>query len=211
MPTTAPVPSAILADDVARLLAYIKVNDIDPNTPPPKPWNHMGAIIVDAALQRRQRYESTVKPRVENLIEVWPDANTTGGFLKRIAAGSLGNVIDWTGPERLLQIKQMASALLRLEIETPEDLAVALTNPLTRNNVRESLGAIKFVGPMTLDHIDKMVGLQATAHGVRLEAIAKEAGIKDTSYEYLREVITRAAIQQDWHISHLDYALWGAN
>ncbi len=49
---------------------------MDTSTEASRSWNHIGAIIVDATLQRRQNYNETIRPRVVDLMAEWPDAAT---------------------------------------------------------------------------------------------------------------------------------------
>ena len=89
-------------------------------------WDHIGAIIVDATLQRRQNYHATVMPRVVALIEAWPDAATTSGFRSRLDTGKLSDVIDWPSPGRLAQVEDITYVFERQGIETVKDLRATL-------------------------------------------------------------------------------------
>jgi len=53
-------------------------------------WAHMGAVIVDAALQPGMSY-STVAARARKIRDVWPDAATLSGFRSRLAAEILAS------------------------------------------------------------------------------------------------------------------------
>jgi hypothetical protein len=120
-------------------------------------WDHIGAIIVDAALQRRQNYHETVQPRVLALITAWPDA-TTSGFRRLLDTGTLSEVISWPSPGRLAQIEDMTAVLEREGIETVTELRAALGDPAGRTTLREALGAVRHVSPKTLDYIDTLSG-----------------------------------------------------
>lgn len=121
-------------------------------------WDHIGAIIVDAALQRRQNYHETVKPRVVALVAAWPDASTTSGFRRRLGTGTLSEVISWPSPGRLAQVEDMTSVLERQGIETVPELRGALGDQVTRDVLREALGAVRHVSPKTLDYIETLSG-----------------------------------------------------
>ena len=43
-------------------------------------YDHMGALLVDAALQAGIRYETVVWPRVTAVLEHYPEAQTTSEF-----------------------------------------------------------------------------------------------------------------------------------
>ena len=121
-------------------------------------WDHIGAIIVDATLQRRQNYHETVLPRVLALIEAWPDAATTSGFRRHLETGKLSEVISWPSPGRLAQAEDLTRVFERLGIETVMDLRRALGEDSNRGVLRDALGAVRHVSPKTLDYIDTLSG-----------------------------------------------------
>jgi len=50
-------------NDDANLAAPMDTSGADDSTEVSRSWDHIGAIIVDASLQRRQNYHETVRPR----------------------------------------------------------------------------------------------------------------------------------------------------
>ena len=126
-------------------------------------WDHIGAIIVDAALQRRQNYHATVQPRVLALIAEWPDAATTSGFRRRLDTGTLSEVISWPSPGRLAQVEDMTRVLESQGLETVAELRGALGAPSSRAVLREALGAVRHVSPKTMDYIDTLSEISTDA------------------------------------------------
>jgi hypothetical protein len=55
-------------------------------------YEHMGAIITDAILQASLNYDYVVKPRVRNVMEEYPQGNTTTGFLNLLTKLGNGNI-----------------------------------------------------------------------------------------------------------------------
>ncbi|WP_426998489.1 hypothetical protein [Pseudarthrobacter sp. N5] len=195
--------------DTAKLLAFMDSHGIDASTEASRGWVSIGAIIVDASLQRRQNYESTVKPRVDALVVAWPDARTTSGFRKRLGTGTLSEVIDWPSPGRLAQIDDLTCVLEDQGIETVEELRATLTDPARRPVLRRALAAVRHVSPKTLDYIDVLSGLSTgVAVDVRIRRVAEAAGIEDTSYANMSAVILAAADSRGWRAENLDAALW---
>lgn len=195
--------------DTAKLLAFIDSHGIDVSTEVSRGWASIGAIIVDASLQRRQNYEATVKPRVDALVAAWPDAQTTSGFRKRLAAGTLSEVIDWPSPGRLAQIDDLTCVFEDQGIETVDALRATLTDPATRPVFRDALAGVRHVSPKTLDYIDTLSGLATgAATDVRIRRVAEAAGIEDTSYTNMSAVIRAAADSRGWGAGDLDAALW---
>lgn len=195
--------------DTAKLLALIDSHGIDASTEASRGWASIGAIIVDASLQRRQNYEATVKPRVDALVAAWPDAETTSGFRKRLASGTLSEVIDWPSPGRLAQIDDLTRVFEDQGVETVGELRAMLTAPATRPAFRDALAGVRHVSPKTLDYIDTLSGLNAgAATDVRIRRVAEAAGIDDTSYDNMSAVIRAAAESRGWRAGDLDAALW---
>jgi hypothetical protein len=195
--------------DTAKLLAFIDSHGIDASAEVSRGWASIGAIIVDASLQRRQNYEATVKPRVDALVAAWPDAQTTSGFRKRLATGSLSEVIDWPSPGRLAQIDDLTRVFEDQGVETVEELRARLADPAERPVFRDALADVRHVSPKTLDYIDVLSGLptQVTTD-VRIRRVAEAAAIEDTSYANTSAVIRAAADSRGWRAEDLDAALW---
>jgi hypothetical protein len=146
-------------DDSAKLPNLTDAHDTD--TPPKisRSWDSIGAIVVDASLQRRQNYAATVKPRVEALIASWPDAETTSGFRQRLATGTLSQIIMWPSPGRLGQIEDLTSVLEDQGIETVEELRARLSDPVARDVLREALAGVRHMGPKSLEYFDLLSGV----------------------------------------------------
>lgn len=145
-------------NDDSNLPALTDSQGIDASTEISRGWDHIGAIIVDATLQRRQNYHETVMPRVVALVEAWPDAATTSGFRRRLDTGKLSEVINWPSPGRLAQVEDITFVFERQGIETVMDLRATLGEDATRGVLREELAAVRHVSPKTLDYIETLSG-----------------------------------------------------
>ncbi|WP_332762216.1 hypothetical protein [Pseudarthrobacter sp.] len=145
-------------NDDANLPAPTDSQGTDAPTDVSRGWDHIGAIIVDATLQRRQNYNETVKPRVEALVAAWPDAATTSGFRQHLDTGKLSEVIDWPSPGRLAQVEDITQVFEREGIETVVDLRDALGDP-AKGALREALAEVRHVSPKTLDYIGTLSGI----------------------------------------------------
>lgn len=200
----------MIEQDAARLLEYMDSNGIDGSTQVTRGWDHMGALVADAVLQRRQKYKATVYPRVQSLLEQWQDASTTAGLRKRLSGGGLSGVLRWRGQERLDQFEGIVSALETCNINTVEELASAL-NGERRDEVRSTLRRVKHVGPKTLDYIGILAGSSnESAVDSRIRAHMRSAKISDLSYAHVQSVMHRAADHRGWRCGDLDAALWNA-
>ena len=150
-------------NDAANRPAQADSPGMDASTETSRSWDHIGAIIVDATLQRRQNYHETVKPRVDALIAAWPDAASTSGFRRRLDTGRLSEVIDWPSPGRLAQVEDITRVFEGQGIETVVELRGALGDPARRSVLREALAAVRHVSPKTLDYIDTLSGIPTDA------------------------------------------------
>jgi hypothetical protein len=196
-------------NDAANLLALMDSHGIDASTELSRGWDHIGAIIVDAALQRRQNYHATVRPRVLALVAAWPDAATTSGFRLRLDTGKLSDVISWPSPGRLSQVEDMMCVFEREGIETVMELRGTLGDQARRGALREALGLVRHVGPKTLDYIDILSGISTgVAVDVRIRRVVQAAGIEDLSYGHIAAVVRAAAAGRGWRAGDLDAALW---
>ena len=146
-------------NDAANLPAQLDSHGTDDSIEVSRGWDHIGAIIVDATLQRRQNYHATVRPRVVALVGAWPDAATTSGFRRRLDTGTLSEVISWPSPGRLAQVEDMTRVFESQGIETVVELRGALGAHASRAVLREALGAVRHVSPKTLDYIDTLSGV----------------------------------------------------
>lgn len=153
-------------NDPANLPAPAASPGTDASTDVGRGWDHIGAIIVDATLQRRQNYHETVKPRVDALVAAWPDAATTSGFRQRLDTGKLSDVIDWPSPGRLAQMEEITCVFEGQGIHTVMELRDALSDPARRTVLREALAAVRHVSPKTLDYIETLSGTDTGATGV---------------------------------------------
>ncbi|CAI3803867.1 hypothetical protein [Pseudarthrobacter sp. MM222] len=145
-------------------------NNLPANAPGTEPaaelsreWGHIGAIIVDATLQRRQNYHATVRPRIVALLEAWPDADITSGFRRRLDTGELSEVISWPSPGRLAQVEDITRVFESQGIETVGDLRDQLGDQAQRAVLREALAAVRHVSPKTLDYFDTLSGITTGA------------------------------------------------
>jgi len=150
-------------NDAANLSALTDSHGPDASIEVSRAWDHIGAIIVDATLQRRQNYNETVKPRVVALVAAWPDAATTSGFRRHLDTGKLSEVIDWPSPGRLAQVEDITRVFEREGIETVADLRGTLEDRTKGSALREALSLVRHVSPKTLDYIGTLSGIPTGA------------------------------------------------
>jgi len=204
--------------DAQRIAAYIgSLSDFEIVEDLALPYNHMGATITDAVLQAGLRYETVVWPRVQHVMEAYPEAATTSGFLavRRERGGE--EVVHWTHPEKLGRMEAVAELFIAEHVETESDLRVWLcgesagaddAEAACRANVAK-LAAVRGMGPKTIDYFRILCGEQDTAAvDVHLLRFLEQAGVQVSGYEQAREVIGEAAAELGISAARLDHSIW---
>ena len=193
---------------VGAVLARIDREHLTPTTTA-RGWQHMGAVIIDAALQAGISYRSVVKPRVEDLVRAWPDADTVTGFRARCEREDLGAVIRWRGPRKLATAARLAQALTALGVDTPADLRAALEDPAVGDATRARLRQVPGVGPKTVDYLGILVGVRdKAAIDVHVTRFVTGAGVAVTGYADAQALVVAAVRARGWDLAALDAAIW---
>lgn len=196
-------------EHVDRLIAHFTALGLAPKNDERK-WNHMGALITDAALQPRAKYQAAVWPRANKVRKEWPDAETLSGFRKRLDTEHLAAFLNWrSSSPKLPKIHDIASVLNGLGVETVEDLAARFRDPVMEGEARRALRRVRHVGPKTLDYIAILAG--STAHVAvdqHVAAFVAEAGAPAQDYDSVGALVKAAASKLGVSPGALDAAIW---
>ncbi len=197
---------AMLSDGATKVLAHIDEVGLTPPDEGRRGWTHMGAVIVDAALQAGLSYKSVVLPRVRELRRRWPDAETTSRFLAHIEGDALAQVLRWDpASKKLATATDLAALLARESVETVQDLHDAVTDVAFRRRLR----SVKGVGPKTVDYLAILAGaVDQAAVDVHLRRFVHEAGAEASTYAEVQDVIAEVAAERGWTVGVLDAAIW---
>jgi len=190
----------------AQKLAHFvnSLNDFDIQTRSTQTYQHMGAVITDSILQAGLNYRSVVAPRVRRLIEQYPKACTTNGFLDVIETYGLNNLLNWSHPEKPKRIYELTLLFHRYHIDTESMLKYWLQEP---ENGKLLLG-LKGVGPKTIDYLKMLVGLQSVAVDRHIRTFVKAAGLTHTRYEVIQQVFEIAADILALDRNNFDFSVW---
>ena len=187
-----------------RLAAHIRaLPDFEVVEPRDAPYEHMGALIADAALQGGIRFDTVVKPRVQEIL-AWPEARTTSGFLDVLTRRGPAAVLRWSGARTPAAALGLAELLSREGVETEEELR----DWLAHDHAPARLTAIPGIGPKTVDVLRMAVGIPAVAVDVYLWRLLAEAGVEAKGYDAAREVFTGAAELLGIPPRTLDWSVW---
>ena len=169
-------------------------------------WGHIGAILSDTGLNAAVNYEAVVRPRVERLIALHPNAKTTSGFADVCNSPGLYEVLNWKGHKKVLTIQALTGLLLREGVETPQELAQWYVQPGSRHKLADISG----MGPKLIDYLGSLLGVQRVAIDRWLTLFLEYSGI-DTSiltYERQAEIYYQACEILDVTPKELDFSVW---
>jgi hypothetical protein len=164
-------------------------------------YDHMGALLADAALQAAIDFDSVVRPRVARLLAAWPEAVTVDLFRARVAAEGLGTVLDWKHPEKLARALRLAELLAAEMVQTVSQLRSWCLLPDSRSKLLRLQG----VGEKTADYVAVLAGGQAIAVDRRIRAFV--GGGTD---QEIRALLTAVASELNLDLGVLDRVAWAA-
>jgi hypothetical protein len=211
-PDTARTNAGHLAEHALKLADFEMVEELG------LPYNHMGATITDAVLQAGLRYETVVWPKVQHVMEAFPEAATTSGFLAVLRERGGEEVVHWTHPEKLGPMEAVAELFFAEGVETEADLRGWLCGdggagagreaPDCRANVAK-LAAVRGMGPKTIDYFKILCGEQDTAAvDLRLMRFLEQASVQTRDYEQARAAIAEPAALLGVSAARLDHSIW---
>jgi hypothetical protein len=171
-----------------------------------KPYEHMGATIVDGILQAGINYDSVVKPRIAQIILNFPQLSVTSEFQKAIDNNELELITNWSGSVKLNRIKAVTQLFLDKRIETETDLGKWLLNSKNITDFKQ----LKGIGDKTADYFKILAGLNTAAIDRHLISFLNCAGIGITIQEYQKahNIITETAISLNLEAKVLDHSIW---
>ena len=198
-----------LPREVEQLVAHISAVGLSPKEDE-RSWDHMGALITDAALQPRTRYKAIVHPRAKKVRDEWPDAKVLSGFVDRLDSEDLASFLKWRASSpKLTKIRDLATALDQISVETVPELAARFRNARLESETRAALVRVKHVGPKTLDYIAILTGSNNhVAVDQHVAGFVREAGVGSMDYAGIAGLVTYTAGFLKCSPGALDAAIW---
>jgi hypothetical protein len=164
-------------------------------------YDHMGALLADAALQAAIDFNSVVKPRVQRLLAAWPEADTVAHFLVRVRAEGLNQVLGWADAEKPARAVRLADLLADEGVDTVDELRTWSLLP----GSWAKLLKVKGVGEKTADYIAMLAGAPAVAVDRRIRAF-----VGSGTDEQIRGLLAAVATDLDIDLGVLDRVVWAA-
>jgi endonuclease III len=167
-------------------------------------YNHIGALLTNIVLQAGLNYNSVVKPRVNKLLLLYPEINTTKKFKDLIDHQGLSNLIDWQHHIKLNRIYELIQFLLANNINTCVDFKIYLLESSNHQKLMEING----VGPKTVDYLLKLLNFDVVAVDRHINSFVQMAEIETPNYIYTKKTVEYAADFLSVSRTSLDYSIW---
>jgi endonuclease III len=164
----------------------------------------MGALFTDCVLQAGVNYKTTVLPRVQRVLDEYPQAYTTSIFQETINNFGASSVLSWKHPEKPERLTRVTTFFYQQLVETEEDLVSWLTD---ENNITQ-LRQIKGIGPKTTDYMKRLVNIPSIPVDRHMFRFVEDAGITCTNYSEVQTIIETAGDFLEIHLVLLDRAIW---
>lgn len=216
-----------MISDFDRFYALV-VETIGPATTWPKwreGWRDRADLaLLDAVYSTRQRYETTVLPRVKEWERRFPAASYSGlEYLAEIDENEIrkvfgGNVLPGvripgirTGRRKSEGVKEIAQRLCSPEVGLKS--AQQLRDSVTKDGlelVESLLQETKGVGPATSRYFLMLLGIDGVKVDTLLRSwVCSQMGDPDLSDVEIIQLVSRVAIEKfDRKARDLDYAIW---
>lgn len=168
-------------------------------------YGHIGATLADVALQAGVNFERTVKPRVDAILQQYPETRSTTAFHAVVREKGAAQVLNWKEgrkPQRLLDLLNLLNGE---GIETERDLL----NWLDQEGNSARLQTIKGVKTKSHAYLRILCGApEAVAVDVNLRTFFKLAGVSVSGDEELAATVKRSAHLMGVTPAGLDHAIW---
>lgn len=169
------------------------------------PYNHIGATLADAILQAGVNYRTVVHPRINRILEVYPNVKTSIEFLSLIERDGANKILNWNHSEKPRRLYELTQFLVINAVYTEAALSKWLTMPENNSNIQKCINGI---GPKTVDYLKNLVGVPAIAVDRHLKKFINDAGIPYNDYYEVQNIIEETAKEIGTSYMSLDKAIW---
>jgi hypothetical protein len=161
----------------------------------------MGALLVDAVLQAGLNYRTVVVPRVNRVLQQFPNAVTTLAFKDVLDQSGAANVLQWAHPEKPRRLCELTVFLIDNAVFTTTAFRAWL---LTDTSSTHLAG----IGPKTIDYLKMLCGIDSIAVDRHIQTFVSRAGVRCSDYDVVKQIVERAADVLGVARSELDRAIW---
>jgi len=151
--------------------------------------SHLGAILADAALQAGLNYRTVVRPRVDRIQTLYPDAASLLGLVSEVRRVGAETFLNWSHAIKVNRFLRLIDVFKTNGVRNVDDLKVWLFS----NDARETMLKLNGVGPKTFDYICCLSGMDHVAVDRHIKSFASEAGVLIDGYRDLQVAVSFAA------------------
>ena len=152
--------------------------------------DHLGALLVDVALQRGINYQRVVVPRARRFMTEHPDARTTSTLSALLANSDPHLLLRWRGTAAITTLAALTRLLLDEGVETISNLRAWVDLP----GSRDKLLAVPNVGFKTASYVALLAGSpNAVPVDRHLRRHLERSGVRPGSYDDAVDVYRKAA------------------
>ncbi|MGA3060793.1 MAG: hypothetical protein ABSD92_10535 [Candidatus Bathyarchaeia archaeon] len=189
------------AEIIAKYVQSIKdFKFVDPEIP----YYHMGATIADAILQSGLNYKTVVKPRIDDILEKYPEAQATSAFLKLLTEEGPNKILRWNNSEKPNRVIALTNFFVANKIESENDLKAWLEDESHISSLKDVRG----VGNKTVDYLRILSGIKTNAIDRHLLNFISQAGIEVDDYSEANQLINEVADFMGKDKALLDHSIW---
>lgn len=167
-------------------------------------YDHIGGLFIDVILQAGLNYNHVVKPRVQRIIEHYPESYTVSSLSATIEEYGIEEVMYWNHAVKVDRFRRLIEFCQTQQIDTCQDLY----NFLQSENNRKLFVDVKGVGPKTLDYTMKLLGFDTIAVDRHIVGFVEAAGIVHHGYNATKQTVEYAADLMNVSRSSLDASIW---
>lgn len=165
---------------------------------------HIGALFTDIILQAGLNYKKIVKPRVEFVLNKYPEANSVKKFYFILKKNGAENVLQWNNKEKIGRVHSLINFCLLNELNTSSDIKYFLS---LEDNQKEFLN-IRGIGYKTLDYFLKLLNSDTVAVDRHIYAFLERAGIESADYFFVKSIVEYAADIMNVSRRSMDCSIW---
>jgi len=200
------LPDTRIQADAKMVADYVRRSKDFVFCEPLSPYEHMGATVLDATLQAGLNYESVVRPRVNRLRQMYPDAKTTTAFFDLLKTVTLQELTNWTNVEKLTRMRCVLDLLRDEKIETESGLAEWLKSEANQQKMKKCRG----IKNKTLDYYKLLTGGSVLAIDRHLYNFLRLVGVDIENDQYLRaqNILREVATLLNIEERVLDHSIW---
>lgn len=165
---------------------------------------HIGALFTDIILQAGLDYKRVVKPRVEFILNNYPETCSVKSFYFILKENGAENVLLWNNKEKIERIYSLINFCFLNKLNTSSDIKCFLT---LEDNQKEFLN-IRGIGYKTLDYFLKLLNSDTVAVDRHIYAFLEKAGIKSTDYFFVKSIVEYAADIMNISRRSMDCSIW---